>query len=229
MARDSRRWAVPKLDLQSTSGPRPRAHATIMKKIKIIVVIAVIMGIEGAVTYFMFSASGGSAATAEDATGEEPAADEHAAAEESSHGHGKDEKKEEKKDAHGGGHGGGHGKEEEAPKKRPTGKDASIEVLLGDFNATKYLPQANTTLRITFQLYGTVAVDKEQEVKDLVEERKHRLREQILEIVRSAEMNDLADPVLGLIKRKILEKSNRLLGKPLIKGVVFSDFSFYEQ
>jgi flagellar FliL protein len=42
-------------------------------------------------------------------------------------------------------------------------------------------------------------------------------------------MNDLTDPVLGLIKRKILEKTNRLLGKAMVKGVVFSDFSYYEQ
>ena len=40
---------------------------------------------------------------------------------------------------------------------------------------------------------------------------------------------DLTDAGLGLIKRKILEKTNRALGKPLLQTVVFSDFSFVEQ
>jgi hypothetical protein len=34
---------------------------------------------------------------------------------------------------------------------------------------------------------------------------------------------------LGLIRRKILEKSNRTLGKPLLEEVIFSDFSLVEQ
>jgi flagellar FliL protein len=32
-----------------------------------------------------------------------------------------------------------------------------------------------------------------------------------------------------LLKRRILAKSNDLLGKPLLHSIVFSDFSFVEQ
>lgn len=104
-----------------------------------------------------------------------------------------------------------------------------LEISLGQFDVTAFQPTSNTTLRVSFQLYGTVRPKDEQGVKAMIEERKHRFREQVLEIVRSSELNDLTDPVLGLIKRKILEKTNRLLGKPLVKGIVFSDFSYYEQ
>jgi flagellar FliL protein len=183
------------------------------KKMKIMGVVAAIMLGECVVAYVLFTGTGASNPAAADEHLTDESADEPA-----SEGHGHAAK------SHG--HGSGHG-ESSAPRHR--GKDASIEVLIGDFNATKYQPQANTTLRINFQLYGTVAADKEGEFKALLEERKHRLREQVLEIVRSSDMGDLADPVLGLIKRKILEKSNRLIGKPLLKGVVFSDFSYYEQ
>jgi flagellar FliL protein len=51
----------------------------------------------------------------------------------------------------------------------------------------------------------------------------------VITIVRSAEMTDFADPSLGLIRRRILEKSNRALGKPLLVEVIFSDFSLVEQ
>jgi flagellar basal body-associated protein FliL len=104
-----------------------------------------------------------------------------------------------------------------------------VEVALGDFDVTAFQPTSNTTLRVSFKLYATVKVSDEATVTTLIEERKHRFRELVLEIIRSSEMNDLTDPVLGLIKRKILEKTNRLLGKAMIKGVVFSDFSYYEQ
>ena len=48
-------------------------------------------------------------------------------------------------------------------------------------------------------------------------------------IVRSAEITDLTDAGLGLIKRRILETTNKALGKPLLQGVMFSEFSFVEQ
>ena len=47
--------------------------------------------------------------------------------------------------------------------------------------------------------------------------------------MRSAELTDLTDAGLGLLKRRIQEKSNQTLGKPLLRAVVFSDFSFIEQ
>ena len=41
--------------------------------------------------------------------------------------------------------------------------------------------------------------------------------------------SDLTEAGLGLIKRKILEKTNRALGKPLLQEAVFSKFSFIER
>ena len=51
----------------------------------------------------------------------------------------------------------------------------------------------------------------------------------MLTTIRSAELADLTDPGLGLIKRQILEKTNRALGKPVLQGIVFSDFVAVEQ
>ena len=58
---------------------------------------------------------------------------------------------------------------------------------------------------------------------------KHRIRENVIIIIRSAEVTDLTDAGLGLIKRRILETTNKTLGKPLLQEVVFSEFSFIEQ
>jgi len=104
-----------------------------------------------------------------------------------------------------------------------------VEVSLGEFSVTAFQPISNTTLRIDFQLFGTVGNEDHSEFLDLLDENQHRFREQVIVTVRSAKITDLTDAGLGLVKRKILEKTNRILGKPLLRAVIFSDFSFLEQ
>ncbi len=104
-----------------------------------------------------------------------------------------------------------------------------IEVDLEQFSVTAFQPVSNTTLRIDFHLYGTVATEDATEFQTLMEKNVHRFREQVIVIVRSAELTDLTDAGLGLIKRRILEKTNDILGKPLLKSVIVSDYSFLEQ
>ena len=104
-----------------------------------------------------------------------------------------------------------------------------IEVDLGEFSVTSYQPVSATTLRIDFHLYGTIGIKDESAFLSLMDENLHRFREQIIVIIRSAEITDLTDAGLGLIKRKILEKTNRTLGKPLLRTIIFSEFSFIEQ
>lgn len=103
------------------------------------------------------------------------------------------------------------------------------EVPLGDaFQVTSHKPASNTTLRIDFSLYGIVLEENVDEFGELLEKNKHRYRDSIGQIMRSSEVTDFTDPGLALLKRKILEKTNRIIGKPLLESVIFSDFSFIE-
>jgi len=110
-----------------------------------------------------------------------------------------------------------------------SGDQKREEVDLGEYDVSSYQPLSNTTIRISLHLYGTVLVDDKEEVLQRLDEKRQRMREQILVTLRSAEITDLADANLGLIKRRILEKTNRTFGKPLLQQVVFSEFSFFEQ
>ena len=56
-----------------------------------------------------------------------------------------------------------------------------------------------------------------------------RLNEQVTIAIRGMQAADFTDPGLGLIKRIILEKVNRALGKTLVREAVFSEFSFIER
>jgi len=103
------------------------------------------------------------------------------------------------------------------------------EVSLGNFHVVAYNPESGSSLNVDFELYGLVLADEETEFFDLYTASAKRISEQITITVRGTDPADLTDPGLGLIKRKILEKTNRALGKPLLREAVFSSFSFVER
>jgi flagellar basal body-associated protein FliL len=103
------------------------------------------------------------------------------------------------------------------------------EVDLGKYNVVVHHPASNVTLRVSFHLIGTVEEKAHDEFEDLLAKNQHRLRDQAIFEIRNCQIEDLTDPGLALLKRRILAKSNDLLGKPLLRSVVFSDFSFVEQ
>jgi len=121
-------------------------------------------------------------------------------------------------DAHGSAHGGEHGHEEDLH-----------EVELGSFNVTRFNPATNTTLAIDCQVFGTVLAEEATEFEHKFEKSNARIREQITLTMHGADSSDLTDAGLGLIKRQILEKTNRALGQPMVKEVLFSKFNFVER
>jgi hypothetical protein len=102
-------------------------------------------------------------------------------------------------------------------------------VELGSFNVTRFNPATNTTLAIDFELFGTVLADDVTDFEHSFENSKARIREQVTMTLHGAESGSLTDAGLGLIKRQILEKTNRALGEPLLKEVLFSKFNFVER
>ncbi len=118
-----------------------------------------------------------------------------------------------------------HHKEEKSHKHDPKLK----EVDLGSYNITRYNPTTNTTLAIDFELFGTVLAEDVRTFEHHFENSNARIREQITLTMHSAESGDLTDAGLGLIKRQLLEKTNRALGEPMLKEVLFSRFNFVER
>jgi flagellar FliL protein len=103
------------------------------------------------------------------------------------------------------------------------------EVELGTFNVTHFNPTSNMTMSIDFELFGSVLARDEKEFHTLLDKNKVRVREQVIMTLHAAESKDLNDAGLGLLKRQILEKTNRALGQPLLKEILFSKFNFVER
>ena len=107
--------------------------------------------------------------------------------------------------------------------------EETVEVELGTYNITHFNPASNATLSIDFELFGSVLASEQAEFEHLMEKNKVRVREQVIMTLHAAESKDLSDAGLGLIKRQILEKTNRALGHPMLREVLFSKFNFVER
>jgi flagellar FliL protein len=106
--------------------------------------------------------------------------------------------------------------------------ETTVEVDLGSFTITNHRLLSEATIRTDFHLYGTVAEKEREEFATLFARNEKRFRDQVITEIRVCEVNDLEDPGLGLIKRRFLEKSNTLLGIPLLRSVIFADYTFVE-
>ncbi len=121
-----------------------------------------------------------------------------------------------------------HKKGEAEPAGEGEG-DGTVEIDLREYSVTVFQAASNSTMRIDFHLYGIVAKEKEPRFKQLLEKNQARLREQVVQTIRGAQLADLNDdPSLGLIKRTILAKVNTILGEPLLKDLIISDFASLE-
>lgn len=109
------------------------------------------------------------------------------------------------------------------------GADPTVEVELGPFTVTRFNPEADVTINVDFELFATVLADEEAEFHEYFEKNRNRVRDQVTVTLHSAEASQLTDPGLGLIKRRILEKTNRALGKPLVREILVTRFNFVER
>lgn len=102
------------------------------------------------------------------------------------------------------------------------------EVELGEFTITVARLEKNVTRNVSFQLFGGVPADEKEDFTHHFEGVKHRVCDDIDTIVRGADEAALSDPGLSLIKRRILDNTNRILGKPYLKGVYLNEFTYVE-
>lgn len=109
------------------------------------------------------------------------------------------------------------------PADKPEGEGREIqEVEIGDFQLTNYLLNGST---MHLQIHFTATIDQEagDQFKELQKKHKFRARQRILSILRSSSQEDLVDPSLNLIRRKIQDDLNKLYERKLIMNVYFTD------
>ncbi len=110
----------------------------------------------------------------------------------------------------------------------PAAATAFVEVDLGNFTVTNHRLPTEATFRTDFHLFGTVAEADAESFKELFQRQERRFRDLVIMEIRNCDVKDLEDAGLGLIKRRFLEKSNALFGRPVLQSVIFADYTFVE-
>lgn len=108
-------------------------------------------------------------------------------------------------------------------------EEPTREVELGSFNVTRFNPDSDRMINVDIELFATVLEAEELDFTDQFTANKNRVRDQINATLHAAEPGQLNDAGLGLIKRRILEKTNRALGKPLVREILVTRLNFVER
>ncbi|MHB0956609.1 MAG: hypothetical protein ACYC0X_09605 [Pirellulaceae bacterium] len=107
--------------------------------------------------------------------------------------------------------------------------DHFSEVDLGQFTVTQ---RPTTSQRdpaiffIRFHLFAVVSDSELEEFTELLETHGERIRGKIRETVQSSELAQFEDPSLGWLKSELIQWINRSVSAPILRDVVFADFSF---
>jgi flagellar FliL protein len=189
------------------------------KTIIVGVLVALVILTEGLFAWFLIPSTSDVEAWAQAKAAAAQAAESEAA--DAVHGEGEHGKPgEHGKSTHG--HGAEHG-------SKSSHGEHEHEVDLGKYNIVVHQPMSQVTVRVNFHLIGTVGEKEHEAFETLLAKNQHRLRDHVIFEVRNCQPDDLLDPGLALLKRRILAKSNDLLGQPLLHSIVFSDFAYLDQ
>ena len=110
----------------------------------------------------------------------------------------------------------------EADKIRPV-------LELGKFNLRDLRSASNVTAKILFSLHLALPQEADEKTIRQLQLWRHRLRDQVIIAVRKTEIKDLLEPDLGLLRRNIMLRINRLLKTSLVEEVLVTEFTFATQ
>jgi len=97
--------------------------------------------------------------------------------------------------------------------------------VLGDFDVKVFDPIANSTQMASFRLTGSTVDDDAEEFWSFMKRNRHSFREQVNITVRNSEAEELIDPQLRILRKRLVARVNRSAGKPFLKAVDLEGFA----
>ena len=104
-----------------------------------------------------------------------------------------------------------------------------IEKELGEYDVTIHDSKSGTTYAVDCTVVCTINEDDKSDFEKLYEVNQYRVREQIMIQFREANIEDLAEKQLGLIKKKISKNINNLFDGKMLREVHLPEFNYYQQ
>ena len=104
-----------------------------------------------------------------------------------------------------------------------------IEKDLGEYDITIHDSKSGTTYAVDCTVVCTINEDDKSDFEKLYEVNQYRVREQIMIQFREANIEDLAEKQLGLIKKRISKNINELFDGKMLREVHLPEFNYYQQ
>ncbi len=105
-----------------------------------------------------------------------------------------------------------------------------VEVELGSFNSTNSKAVEGTDIHVSFTLSATVSSSNQESFEEAVKKiHPARVRQAVERVTRSSSIENLNDPDLDVLKRKIKEDVNKVLDLSYIDEVILSDYKTMHQ
>lgn len=113
---------------------------------------------------------------------------------------------------------------EEAAEEEPP---QPVGFELGAFIIKSYEPLEDVTTRLIFTAHASVPEDRAEGFSALLKSHRNRVRDQVLTAARLAQQDELQDPKLELLRRRILLRLRHSLPELEIDEIFLSDFQLY--
>ncbi len=115
--------------------------------------------------------------------------------------------------------------------QKTSSEDAKAEQVLltydlGRFEIREVQPTRNETTRINFEAYFAMSPEVSKQDLEKLKHWKHRLRDQVIIAVRTAQIKDFQEPDLQRLRRIILFRVGRMMREALVEDILFSEFTF---
>ena len=99
-----------------------------------------------------------------------------------------------------------------------------LGIELGEFELREYHPVEGTRSTLEFTLVASVQVDAAERMQQLLEHRRFKVRDHVMTAVRVAPLEELDDPELASLRRRIELRLRRFLPELPIDDVLVTDF-----
>lgn len=96
---------------------------------------------------------------------------------------------------------------------------------LGEYSIRTYRSVSGQKNRVRFTLYATVKNEQVSNFRQLLKDRKNKIRDQVIIATRLVPIEDYDDPELKKIRRRIQLRLRRTLPELMIEDVFVSEFS----
>lgn len=96
---------------------------------------------------------------------------------------------------------------------------------LGAFHVRDLRPTRDVTADLKFSLYLVIREDVSEAAVAALEHWRHRLRDQAITAIRTAQIVDFADPDLTRVRRLMNLRINRALPHPLVEEILVTTFT----